>query len=150
MRRECTGPKDGAVKVANTHGCPATVSGMPLPPVSPARTSWRASCLYTCEQAADGFPAVAARHQQHPARLGGGVVHGPPLSGGQIDSVHAAPNPDRPGAATTAGGLAGIVTQLSPGEGERGAAAGSAHTQTSHSRWGYRPDRDRRHAASLQ
>jgi hypothetical protein len=99
---------------------------------------------------ADGFAAVAARHQPHPARLGGGVIHGPPLSGGQIDSVGAASNPDRPGAATTAGGLASIVSQLSPGQGERGAAAGSAQTQTPHSRWGYRADRDRRHAAALQ
>ena len=39
-RRVWTGPKQGAVKVANTHGCAATVSGMPLPPVSPARISW--------------------------------------------------------------------------------------------------------------
>jgi hypothetical protein len=35
----------GAVKVANTHGCVATVSGMPLPPVSPDRMIWRASPL---------------------------------------------------------------------------------------------------------
>ena len=41
--REWTGPKDGAVKVANTTGCPATVSGMPLPPASPARMRWKAS-----------------------------------------------------------------------------------------------------------
>ena len=72
-----------------------------------------------------------------PTRLGGGVIHGPPLSGGQIDGVDAASNTDWPGAATTAGGLASIVSQLSPGQGERGAAAGSAQTQTSHSRWGY-------------
>ena len=47
---EWTGPNEGAVKVANTHGCSAMVSGMPLPPVSPARTSCRASRLYTVEQ----------------------------------------------------------------------------------------------------
>ena len=47
MRREWTGPKLGAVRVANTHGCEVTVSGMPLPPDIPARTSWRASRLYT-------------------------------------------------------------------------------------------------------
>jgi hypothetical protein len=41
----CTGPNPGAVKVAKTHGCVATVSGMPLPPVSPDRMIWRASPL---------------------------------------------------------------------------------------------------------
>ena len=45
LRRACTGPNEGAVKVANTHGCAVTVSGMPLPPARPARTSWRASRL---------------------------------------------------------------------------------------------------------
>ena len=44
-RREWTGPNEGAVKVANTHGCSATDSGMPLPPIRPERTSWRASRL---------------------------------------------------------------------------------------------------------
>ena len=33
-------PNDGAVSVVNTHGWVATVSGMPLPPLSPARMSW--------------------------------------------------------------------------------------------------------------
>jgi putative transposase len=45
IRREWTGPNDGAVSVANTHGCAVIVSGMPLPPASPARTSCRASRL---------------------------------------------------------------------------------------------------------
>jgi hypothetical protein len=35
-----TGPNDGAVSVVSTHGWLATVSGMPLPPDSPARMSW--------------------------------------------------------------------------------------------------------------
>ena len=35
-----TGPKEGAVRVVNTHGWAATVSGTPLPPDSPARMSW--------------------------------------------------------------------------------------------------------------
>jgi hypothetical protein len=35
----CTGPKEGAVKVANTTGWMATDSGTPLPPASPARMS---------------------------------------------------------------------------------------------------------------
>ena len=38
--RVWTGPKEGAVKVANTHGCAASDSGIPLPPASPARMSW--------------------------------------------------------------------------------------------------------------
>ena len=41
--RAWTGPKEGAVKVANTAGWVATSSGMPLPPISPARMSWNAS-----------------------------------------------------------------------------------------------------------
>ena len=40
MTRVWTGPKEGAVKVANTHGWMATDSGTPLPPASPARMSW--------------------------------------------------------------------------------------------------------------
>jgi hypothetical protein len=39
-RRAWTGPNDGAVRVTKTHGWSATVAGMPLPPVSPARISW--------------------------------------------------------------------------------------------------------------
>ena len=38
--RVWTGPKEGAVKVANTAGCAATVAGTPLPPTRPARRSW--------------------------------------------------------------------------------------------------------------
>ena len=38
--RAWTGPKDGAVKVANTAGWVATAGVMPLPPTSPARMSW--------------------------------------------------------------------------------------------------------------
>ncbi len=37
--RVWTSPKEGAVKVANTHGWMATDSGTPLPPASPARMS---------------------------------------------------------------------------------------------------------------
>jgi len=33
-------PQEGAVKVANMAGCIPTDSGTPLPPASPARTSW--------------------------------------------------------------------------------------------------------------
>jgi hypothetical protein len=40
MTRVWTGPNDGAVNVANTHGCAASDSGIPLPPASPARMSW--------------------------------------------------------------------------------------------------------------
>jgi len=39
-RRAWTGPNDGAVRVTKTQGWSATVAGMPLPPVSPARMSW--------------------------------------------------------------------------------------------------------------
>ena len=39
----CTGPMDGAVRVANTSGLSATVSGTVLPPLTPARMSWNVS-----------------------------------------------------------------------------------------------------------
>jgi len=96
------------------------------------------------------FAAVAARHQQHTARLGDGVVHEPPLSGGQIDGVEAAFEPDRPGAATTASGFASVLGQLPPGQGELGAPRDSIQTRASYSRWGDRADRGRSHAAALR
>src|SRR5215831_13527935 len=65
IRREWTGPKEGAVKVANTHGWPVMDSGMPLPPVSPARTSCRASRLYTVEH---GGQMVSRRFPQGTCR----------------------------------------------------------------------------------
>jgi hypothetical protein len=37
---EVDGPKDGEMRVVNTHGWVATLSGTPLPPDSPARMSW--------------------------------------------------------------------------------------------------------------
>ena len=43
MGRVWTGPKEGAVKVANTAGWVATAGEMPLPPISPERMSWKAS-----------------------------------------------------------------------------------------------------------
>ena len=41
--RVWTGPNEGAVRVANTAGCPATVVGTPLPPTRPALISWYVS-----------------------------------------------------------------------------------------------------------
>jgi hypothetical protein len=38
--RVCTGPKEGAVKVANTHECVVIDAGRRFPPASPARISW--------------------------------------------------------------------------------------------------------------
>jgi hypothetical protein len=40
LATEMDRPNDGAVRVVKTHGWPATVSGTPLPPLSPARMSW--------------------------------------------------------------------------------------------------------------
>jgi hypothetical protein len=48
-RRPWTGPNDGAVNVANVHGCSATLPGMPLPPSSAVTTTWKASPLYRLE-----------------------------------------------------------------------------------------------------
>ena len=45
-----TGPNEGAVRVANTSGFSATVSGTPLPPVTPARIRWNVSAAYSREQ----------------------------------------------------------------------------------------------------
>ncbi len=56
VRRVWTGPKPGAVNVANTAGWVATVSGMPRPPTSPARMSWYASRRYVSAQ--DGQTVV--------------------------------------------------------------------------------------------
>lgn len=44
--RVWTGPNDGAVRVANTRTCRATLSGTDLPPDSPARTRWKVSAAY--------------------------------------------------------------------------------------------------------
>jgi len=38
--RVCAGPKEGAVTVANTTGCPPTEVGTPVPPTRPASMSW--------------------------------------------------------------------------------------------------------------
>jgi hypothetical protein len=40
LRDRWTGPNEGAVRVVNTHGWVAMLSGTPLPPDSPARISW--------------------------------------------------------------------------------------------------------------
>ena len=46
-----TGPNDGAVKVANTNGCAATVSGTSfMPPAGSAIRTCQTSPLYSCEQ----------------------------------------------------------------------------------------------------
>ena len=109
MRRAWTGPNEGAVKVANTHGWVAIVSGMPLPPVSPARTSWRASRLYTCEQVGQ----TASRRLPHgssstPPGSSAVRVDGPDFAGGQVDRADAALDLDRVVAA------AGVVELLLP------------------------------------
>src|SRR5689334_7967851 len=46
----CTGPMEGAVRVTNTSGLSATVSGTVLPPRTPARMSWNMSAAYRREQ----------------------------------------------------------------------------------------------------
>jgi hypothetical protein len=61
-RRECTGPKLGAVNVRKTSGRSATVSGTPLQPRIPAATSWKASPRYV--RAHDGQTA-SRRLPQH-------------------------------------------------------------------------------------
>ena len=42
-RVPCTGPNEGAVRVAKTSGLSATVCGTVLPPAMPARISWKVS-----------------------------------------------------------------------------------------------------------
>ena len=65
---------------------------------------------------AHGLAPVAARGQQHPAGLGSGVVDGREFTGGQVDSVDAAPELDRVGAAAGRGELAFGVEEVSPGD----------------------------------
>ena len=88
------------MRVANTHGCAVIVSGMPLPPARPARTSWRASRLYTAEQ--DGQTAS----RRLPQATGCLAVEGGQFAGGQVDHVGAAAKLDRVRAAGVGGELA--------------------------------------------
>ena len=69
-RVPCTGPNEGAVRVANTSGLSPTVSGTPLPPVTPARIRWNVSAAYIREQ--DGHTDARRfphRTCSHPERL---------------------------------------------------------------------------------
>ena len=66
---------------------------------------------------ADGLAAVAARDGQHSAGLGSGVVERRGFSGGQVDDVGPAAQPDRPGAAAGAGELAFPGAEVGPGDG---------------------------------
>ena len=106
------------MRVANTHGCAVMVSGMPLPPARPARTSCRASRLYTAEQAGQ----TASRRLPQatcstPPCSVGGVVDRGGLAGGQVDGVDAAAQPDRVGAVAGGGELAFPGAEVGPGDG---------------------------------
>ena len=88
IRRACTGPNEGAVKVANTHGCSATDSGTSLPPMRPGADEL-AGVAFVDGRAgrADGLAAVAARGEQHAAGLGTGVEDRGEFAGSQVNRV---------------------------------------------------------------
>ena len=65
---------------------------------------------------ADGLAAVAAGDVQHSPGLGGGVVAGRDLAGGEVDDVGPAAQPDRVGAGAGAGELAFPGTEVGPGD----------------------------------
>ena len=80
-RRECTGPKLGAVSVRNTSGCSATVSGTPLPPRIPlGHELERVAAVGPRARRADGLAPVAAALQQRPVGLVVGRVGGHDLA----------------------------------------------------------------------
>ena len=119
------------MRVANTHGWAATVAGMPLPPDSPARTSWRASRLYTAEQAGQ----TVSRRFPHavistPPGSVAAVVDGREFAGGQVDGVDAAPEPDRVLAASGRGELPFGGEESGPGDRAVGVVGGFSHPRT--------------------
>ena len=103
IRRAWTGPNDGAVRVANTHGCAVMVSGMPLPPARPGADELAGVALvHRRAGRADGLAAVAAGDVQMPAR----PYEGGEFAGGQVDHVGAAAELDRVRAGAVSGELA--------------------------------------------
>ncbi len=124
-RRAWTGPNDGAVKVANTHGCSATDSGTPLPPIRPDADELAGVALVDGRAGRAGrFTAVAARDVQHVAGFGVGAVGGGRLAGGQVDGGDAAAQPDRAGAGVGGGELAFPVANCAESSTTRASATG--------------------------
>ena len=96
MRRACTGPNEGAVRVANTHGCMAIGLGDALAP-GQARADELAGVALVDGGAgrADRFAAVAACDVQHSPGLCRGVVNRGEFACSQVDGLDAAMQPDR-------------------------------------------------------
>ena len=117
IRREWTGPNDGAVRVANTHGWRGDGLGDALA-ARQARADELPGVALVHRRAgrADGLAAVAARDVQHSPVLGGGVVDGGGLAGGQVDGVDAAAQPDRVRAGAVRGELAFPGAEVGPGD----------------------------------
>ena len=125
MRREWTGPNEGAVKVANTHGC-AAIGLRDAFAAGESGADELAGVAFVDLRAgrADALAAVAACGQQLAAGFGGGVVHGGQLAGGQVDGGDAAFEPDGAGAQAGAVGLAQLAVEFGPGQGDGGVGGG--------------------------
>ena len=91
IRRAWTGPNDGAVKVANTHGCAVIVLGDALAAgQSGADELAGVALVHLRAGRTDGLAAVAAGDVQDAAGFGRAVVDGYQLAGGKVDGVDAA------------------------------------------------------------
>ena len=91
MRRAWTGPNDGAVRVANTHGCAADGLGDALAARESSADELAGVALVDGRASrAHGVTPVAAGDVQHSPVLVGGVVEGGEFAGGQVDGVDAA------------------------------------------------------------
>ena len=65
----------------------------------------------------DTIAAVAARHKQNPARLGGGVVHRAQFTGGQVYRIDTTAQVQRVGTLPGAVGVAQSLSEIGPRDG---------------------------------
>ena len=106
VRVVCTGPKPGAVRVANTHGCAATVLGDAFAAGQAGADDLAGVVLVDRRAGGAGvLAAVPAGDTQHTAGFGVGVVDDAGLAGGAVDGVDASLEADRAGAVAGGGEL---------------------------------------------
>src|ERR1700683_3270498 len=109
IRRAWTGPNDGAVRGANTHGCAVIESGVPLAPRRP-----RANELPRIAPV-DGRAGRAHRLAAVPTGRDCSAVEGGEFAGGHVDHVGAVAELDRVGGAAVGGELAFPAPEVSAG-----------------------------------